>query len=146
MRFLSLATFALSLPATGCAAAISASGIKPSELTAPQVRAECPNAVATEHPDGTSSLTFRTHRKIAGPEYMWGMGYAVTLGLGELVWLPMEASSALRTAVFGREVVVHYDASGRVEQVTVGGERVLRSVREQVEASRRPPERAASGP
>ena len=122
--FLLLALFALTLPATGCAALIAASGRDPAELTEQNVRAEHPDAVVTVADDGTSSLAFRTREKIADQKKMYPMGYAMTLGFGEVVWFPWEVYGAARGALFGQSVVVGYNRAGRVNRVTVDGKPV----------------------
>lgn len=123
MRLLPLAVLALTLPTSGCAALIAASGRDPNSLTEQQVRAEHPDAVATVTEDGTT-LAFRTREKLANRGKMYAMGYVITFGLGEVVWFPIEAYGATRTALFGRDVAVRYDSDGKVERVTVDGEPV----------------------
>lgn len=86
-----------------------------------------PGRSKTSHPDGSSALSFRTRRKIAEPNKVIYavMGSVWTAGLGELIWFPLEAARVTRTVLLGRDVVVHYDAFGRVLLVTIGGDDVF---------------------
>lgn len=124
MRILPLAFLALALPTPGCAALIATSGRDPNSLTEQQVRAEHPDAVATAPDEGTPSLAFRARYKIADRVTVYGMGYAMTLGLGEVVWFPWEVYGVARGVLVGRDVVVRYDADGKVSRVTVDGKPV----------------------
>lgn len=121
MRLLPLAFLSLALPSTGCAGLIAASGRDPSSLTELQVRAEHPDAVAANAEDGTS-LSFHSHEKIADRTTMYAMGYVITFGLGEVLWLPSEVYSAARRRLFGCDVCVVYHPTGKVKRVLVNGD------------------------
>jgi hypothetical protein len=123
MRAASLLVILATLPASGCAALIAASGREPNSFTEQQVRAEHPDAVATSTEGGTS-LTFRTREKIADRTKAYSMGYAMTLGLGEFVWFPWEVYGVTRGTLLGQMVRVRYDSDGKVIDVTVDGKPV----------------------
>lgn len=126
MRRLPLAFLALTLPATGCTALVVGSGRNPSSLTKRTVTEEFGTPAATDNPDGTSSLTFRTRRKLAEPNKLIyaTMGFVCTFGLGELIWFPNELYRAGRTALVGCDVRVDYYPTGEVKAVWLNGDQV----------------------
>ncbi len=126
MRRVSLLLFVAIVLSTGCTALVVGSGRNPAELTPQAVRAQFEVLVAAENSDGTSSLTFRTHRKIAEPNSMIYalMGSVGTAGLGELYMFPIVMQRVTRTALFGSEVRVDYYPTGEVKSVSLNGDPV----------------------
>jgi hypothetical protein len=118
-----LLVLAATLSSTGCAALIAVSGCEPQSLTEQLVTEEFGAPPAAPDADG-SSVTFRTHRKIANYKQMYAMGDVITFGLGEVVWFPLEVYNVTRATMFGQEVTVRYDAAGRVTRVIVDGKPV----------------------
>jgi hypothetical protein len=126
MRWACLLVLSATLPSTGCTALLAESGRNPAALTRQVVTEEFDAPVATDNPDGTSSLTFRTHRKIAEPiTTMYAiMGSVGTAGLAELIMFPVELRRVTRTALLGSGVRVDYYPTGEVKGVSVNGDPV----------------------
>jgi hypothetical protein len=123
MRCASLFVLAVAALSTGCAALVAKTGRDPEGLTPERVTREFDTPVATSNQDGTSTLTFRTHQKIAEPGRSDELMTAdfLSFGLAELVYVPRELYRATRTTFLGREIMVRYDALGRVYSVMVDG-------------------------
>jgi hypothetical protein len=130
MRRASLLALAAASLSTGCAAGVARSGLDPGQLTRERVAREFDAAVPTASPDGTSALAFHTSRKVAEPARIDELMTAdlLTSGLSEVVYFPRELYRATRTTLFGRDVVVRYDARGRVLSVAVDDQQVFRKV------------------
>jgi hypothetical protein len=126
MRCACLLAFAAVLPTTGCTALVMGSGRDPESLTKERVMEEFPAPVVTENSDGSSSITFRTRRKIAdrANTIYAAMGFCYTAGLGELITFPNELGCVGRTALFGSNVRIEYSPTGEVQAVSVNGEEV----------------------
>lgn len=67
---------------------------------------------------------FRTRRKISEgwKSIYYCMGYVVTLGFGEVVWLPSELYRATRRSIVGQTLRFVYDEEGNVKSVQLDGE------------------------
>ena len=123
MRVLPLLIAALA--STGCSGFVAASGTDLSKLNSrSEVRAKFGTPVATGTSNGEPFELYRTHRKIR--DVSKGMGIVMidtmTLGLAELALLPRETFIAGRQMILGQDLLVQYDAQGRVVQLSRDGE------------------------
>ena len=70
---------------------------------------------------------FTTRRKIAEPykNIYLAIGYAITLGLGELIWFPHQLYVAGRRSIVGQQLRFTYDSEGHVTGIRHDGDAVI---------------------
>lgn len=114
-------------PAVGCASILADSGTKLLELRdRDQVHKVFGTPVSIEQTDWSDYEEFNTRRKIAEPHdsLFFFMGNAVTFGLGEVVWFPLEVSRTVARSVTGCRLCFTYDKNGNVTAIHLDGQRV----------------------
>lgn len=127
MRYAALVLAAGSLASAGCSALIVGSGQRLGELTTQtDARAAFGEPVASGPIESGYYDEFLTRRKIAEP---WKLIYITigdvsTLGLGELLWCPLELSRVGYHGVVGQTVRFEYNEAGEVISTRLNGERV----------------------
>jgi hypothetical protein len=122
MRGVLLILTTTSLFSSGCAALIARSGQDLWDLkTRTEVEAVLGNPTGKGEIDGITYEEYTTRRKIAeppGPGY--AMAYTMTLGLGDLVFVPYELLLIGRRTIVGQEFHVAFDAEGNVVSLRRG--------------------------
>ncbi len=122
MRPLPILLLAVCLCSPGCSCYLAEMGSYPPTCeTKEQARVVFGNPTATGSINDNSYDEFTYRRKI--PEDSMGLGYVFmgTLGLGEVVMLPMELFSAVSAITVGNNIRLTYDDSGRVIEATLNG-------------------------
>jgi hypothetical protein len=115
---------AFSLLPAGCSVLIAYSGIDPDALkTKEEVHAKFGKPVETGVSEGESFETFRTRRKVRDNISVSGcsMAFGMTLGLSEIIAVPLELYSVARGTLLGQDVQITYDKAGQVTGVCVNG-------------------------
>ncbi|WP_171472957.1 hypothetical protein [Frigoriglobus tundricola] len=124
MRRTGIALLAAAMAASKCSAFVAGRGEDLNAFdTREQVRRAFGTPVASSG-EGGAADEYRTHRKISEKwrgEYLV-IGCVATLGLAEVVTLPMELFNAARQRIVGHHLRFSYDADGKVIAVTVDGE------------------------
>lgn len=128
MRAIYFALIAAALSSAGCAGMIVGSGQNLSDLKdQAAVQAAFGSPTAAGEADGRPFEEFTTRRKIAEPWRVapgMAMMYAMTLGLGEVVLLPVELYRTGRRTILGQQLRFTYDADGRVAAIRWDGDSV----------------------
>ncbi|MDY3561043.1 hypothetical protein R5W23_002302 [Gemmata sp. JC673] len=118
---------ALLMPLNGCAFLVATSGKDVGALaTRDEVQHDFGTPVVSGSVEGQPYDEFRTHRKISEgwKSIYYSMGYVVTLGFGEVIWLPNELYRATRRSIVGQTVRFVYDEAGNVKSVQLDGEAI----------------------
>jgi len=126
MRATLLVIIGASLLSAGCSLMIANCGKDLSKVTTrEQAREELGGLMESGVKDGEEYDVFHYHGKVPmswGPRTGMGMGWAMTYGMAEFVWLPRELFKAGREVVLGQEIQVRYDQNGKVTGIRVEGE------------------------
>ena len=123
-RLIRLALVAAVASAAGCSAFVAARGV---DVNALDTKEQAHHAFGTPATSGGADQPydeFRTHRKLSE---RWRGEYlvipcVVTLGLSEIVLLPVELYGAARQRVVGHTLRFGYDADGNVITASIDGE------------------------
>ena len=88
-----------------------------------EVRKDYGKPVATGVESGKRYDDFRSHRKVLneGEAAGWGMGWAMTFGIGEFWAFPIVTYDALKAIIAGQNLRFYYDESGKVKEVWLNG-------------------------
>ena len=122
-----LPLFALLTQLAGCSTFIAESGKDLSQLkTREQVHAvfNCPDSNGVNKEGSYDS--FRTRMKVAEEARSRRMGFAIAMthGVTELAFFPIELWRFGRTIVIGQELEFQYDSSDKITQIRLNGERL----------------------
>ena len=125
MRCLYPVILAAVIPSSGCSCFLICSGKDLGVLaTQEEVQKDFGSPVACGEEDGKSYEEFRTHQKISESwkqEY-YLLGFAVTFGLGEVIWFPTEVYKATHRSIMGQTIRFVYDSQGYVKDVRLDGD------------------------
>jgi hypothetical protein len=114
----------IALSSTGCAAYIAGSGADLSRYTTrDQVRASFGEPIKSNTNDDEASEDFRCRVRLAenARAVMLMHSSLYSLGLADLVYVPVETGRVGWHALFGYDVHFQYDAAGKVKSYTIDG-------------------------